>query len=120
MSSTNAALTDLGKPVFVKAEAPSFTLFLKANPSTGYEWFYAPGESSHLFIESAHSVYVPSKTAAMGAAGIRSFTFQLKPSAFEVPSILKITLIEARPWEIKKSRKNFEVQVITVPKDLPS
>jgi predicted secreted protein len=107
------SLADTNKPIFVKSKSPSFTIALKANRTTGYEWLYDLDHSSNGFIESTHSLYLPAKKTSMGAAGQNYFKFTLKPRAFEVPSVLKITLIYARPWEMEDPAETLELKIIT-------
>jgi predicted secreted protein len=98
-SSQTDNLVDSTKPILLTKAKPYFTVALDSNPSTGYEWIYEPEHSNHLFIESIHSHYQSATNKRMGAPGKMMFTFRFKPSAFDLASTFKITLLYTRAWE---------------------
>lgn len=106
----NAQYADPTKPIIVKAEQPVFSIRLKSNRTTGYQWIYDADHSS-LFVAATHEAYqAPSNTKLMGAPGYEIWTFTVQKAAFAVPTTAKITLLNARPWDMAISKK----MVITV------
>lgn len=76
---------------------PTFSLRLKSNPSTGYQWFLREYDADLIQPVSQH--YVPGDANLIGTPGYDIWTFKVKPAAFSVPQQTVIRLIYARAWQ---------------------
>jgi len=93
------------KPIMVKADNPTVTVRLPANPSTGYVWLLA--RAKHRLIQPVSQSYVKPKESKMGAVGESVWTFKLTPAAFVVPRVIKVTLLYRRPWEMRGGQRRL-------------
>lgn len=96
----------------VKENAPTFTIQLPANPSTGYQWFlmhYNP----RLVKPLSHN-YTPASTGLVGSAGSSQWQFSAQPTAFTVPQSSKLRFEYRRPWE-KSAGQKEEITVFFIP-----
>lgn len=105
----NINFTDAKKPILVKKNKPEFTIVIKSNRSTGYQWLLA--EDSDLIVPVSQ-VYHRSDSKLMGAPGYEVWTFKVKPKGFTVPQILKLKLRYARIWNLHDG-KELEFKVVT-------
>jgi predicted secreted protein len=105
------AYTDLNKPILVKANKPYFSIRLKANPTTGFNWLY-DADNSSWYVTAVSEKYYPPVTKLVGAPGYSIWTFHVMPSALRVPSKLTVTLLYARPWDISGASKQ-SITIIT-------
>jgi inhibitor of cysteine peptidase len=103
---------DPSKPIVVHANQPSFSILIKANPTTGYNWVY-DADRSNALVQAVSYEYKAANTKMMGAPGHDVWTFEVQKQAFAVPTTMKVTLVYARPWEMKAANK----MVITVVTD---
>ena len=75
----------------------SFTL--ASNPSTGFIWLLESYDS-HLLKLVKHDYAAPdNKKNRVGTTGVENWTFTAK-SKIPGPQVTKITLINARPWDV--------------------
>ena len=91
-------LTNLSKPILVKASRPLFDVVLKANPTTGYQWYLVPDKSDLSQIVPVDYSYEAPSTKLIGAPGKAVFKFRVKKQA--VPSELFLAFVYACPWEM--------------------
>lgn len=82
--------------ITVSAAQPSFTLKLKANPTTGFLWFLRDYDAS-LLTPVSHTYQKPD-AKLMGAPGYDLWTFKMKPAAFIVPRQTTLRMIYTRPF----------------------
>ena len=95
--------TDPGKPIMVKSISPVFTIFLSANPTTGYSWYLADYNPRFVRLLEQHAV--SAQNNRMGAPGMSVWQFQLQQISFSAPQITRITFEYRRPWELKAVKK---------------
>lgn len=87
----------MDKPnIMVSAAQPTFSLKLKANPTTGYVWFLRDYDAS-LVTPVSHQYEKPD-TKLIGAPGYDIWTFKMKPAAFIVPRQTTLRMIYTRPF----------------------
>ena len=79
-------------------ERPYFTLQLNSNPTTGYSWFVVSYPRNLLKVVKHQ--YVPSTSKLIGAGGTEIWVFQALPAALAAPTVIKVIMMYARPWEI--------------------
>src|SRR3989338_10380989 len=105
LSSLNAQ-ADQGlalKSILVNSSAPSFTVSLPSNLTTGYQWFLE--DYKFYLIHPVHQKYQAPKTNLIGAGGIEQWEFHVQPAAFIVPQVIKIRWVYARPWKMEIARE---------------
>jgi inhibitor of cysteine peptidase len=89
--------TEDKRNILVTKDQPQFVIYLKANPTTGYNWFLREYDSK-LVTPLKHTYEAPN-TKLIGAPGFDVWTFAIKPAGFTVPQITQIRFTYARPWE---------------------
>lgn len=96
---TPAAITfsDPHKIIQVREAAPTFKIFLQANPTTGYAWFIKQIDSN--LIQVRHHKYVAPGSKLVGAPGYEEWKFQVKPAIFKQNAETTVQLIYKRRWE---------------------
>jgi inhibitor of cysteine peptidase len=102
-SSSSAANTDPGKTIRVKV-GEEFTISLKANPTTGYDWECT---SVYEWIQPLDKTYQADNTGLVGSGGTDIFRFKAHGQG-------KATLdfVYKRLWETTSvEQKNFTVEV---------
>ena len=102
--------SDYSKPIIVKSSAPSFTINLPANRTTGFSWFISSYNNKLIMPISAK--YQAPSGSMPGAPGSSRWTFNVDDDAFTVPHILQITMIYARPWDLKGMTRKI-ITVVT-------
>lgn len=101
------SITDPAKSLFIKKDQNILTVTLKSNRTTGYSWFIKNYDHNLLSLKSYQ--YIAPNTAAggkapiVGAPGLESWQFTVKPEAHIAPQASEIDLIYIRPWEISNS-----------------
>lgn len=108
-AATQQPYTDLKKPIIVKASKPYFSVRLKANPTTGFNWVFDADNSSR-YITAVKEQYYPPVSELVGAPGYSVWTFHVLPAALRVPTKLTVNLLYTRSWETSGGSK----QTITV------
>lgn len=94
--------------IVVYRNAPEFSIKLKSNPTTGFQW-YLMNYPHHSIAPMSHQFY-PSHSKLVGAPGYEIWVFKVLPGAFSVPEMLKLSLIYARPFEVSHGMsKTFSV-----------
>jgi predicted secreted protein len=101
--------TDPQKPIVVSKSSPIITVKLKSNPTTGYSWYLTKYDS--MLIEPLSGSYIRPVSQLAGAPGYILWKFKVKPAAFTVPVITRISLIYARPWDLTDATSNQLVVV---------
>ena len=82
--------------ITVSAAQPTFSLKLKANPTTGYVWLLRDYDAS-LVTPVSHQYQKPN-AKLIGAPGYDLWTFKMKPAAFIVPRQTTVRMIYTRPF----------------------
>ncbi|HEU5280772.1 MAG TPA: protease inhibitor I42 family protein [Gammaproteobacteria bacterium] len=82
--------------ITVSATQPTFSLKLKANPSTGFLWFLRDYDAS--LVTPVSRQYEKPDGKLMGAPGYDIWTFKMKPAAFVVPRQTTLRMIYTRPF----------------------
>jgi len=103
--------SDPAKTIIVTPKTPQFTITLASNPTTGYSWLlyhYNP-----FLVQIVKHVYRPPTSTLVGAGGTDIWIFKLKPAAFAAPQITKISLIHARPWNVKDNPSKITFMVVS-------
>lgn len=108
LARTNTANTDYSKPIIVKSSSPKIVIRLPSNRTTGFAWFLLSNKDD--LVKPVRAKYQAPKKTMPGAPGVSIWTFKIDDDAFDVPRILHITMIYARPWDLKGATR----KVITV------
>lgn len=108
MASAETMKSHLSKPIVVKASSPEVVFSLPSNPSTGYSWFLSSFNSN--LVMPMKRTFEKSKKNIAGAPGVSTWMFRVHRQAFSVPTITKITMIYARPWDMSHAK----TKVITI------
>lgn len=82
--------------ITVTKDQPQFTIRLKSNPTTGFNW-YLREYNSRLIAPVKHSFEAP-KQQLVGAPGYEFWTFKVKPDGFVVPQQMTVKMVYARPF----------------------
>jgi inhibitor of cysteine peptidase len=98
-------MTDPGKTIMVARQAPTVTITLSSNATTGFSWFL--GSPLSGLIEPVSDQYHAPSNHLIGAPGYETWTFKLKKAAFVVPTILTIPLIYTRAFDAKGAKPLF-------------
>ena len=98
----DVSYTDVKKPIIVGRSAHSFTIELKANPTTGYMWFLKNFNGELLNIEARY--YQPPKDDRVGAAGKDIWKFTITSDALKAPQITELHFIYAKPWDLSDQK----------------
>ena len=101
---------DPAKPIMVGKTAPTFTIKLRSNPTTGFSWFLV-GYDSNLIQPISHKYYAPD-TKLVGAGGYEKWVFKVKPEAFNVPQVTNIQFAYTRPWNLENYKPTIFKVVI--------
>jgi inhibitor of cysteine peptidase len=94
--------SDPNKAIIVTAADSTFTLTLKANPSTGFSWFLAKYDQT--IVEPISQKYYSTSTERVGVGGYEVWEFKIKPEALRVPQVIEVQMLYARPWEPVNSK----------------
>ena len=73
------------------------TITLKANATTGYQWY--AGKYDHQVLKLVKYHYDAGNSQMMGAPGKAEFTFAIQPSFRTAPQVTQINFYYQRPWE---------------------
>ncbi len=111
LAKTHTSNANYSRPILVKPSRPVVVINLPANRTTGYSWFVL--SYNNAFIKPASATYqtLDNKKRA-GAPGMSRWTFKVNNDAFNVPHILHITMVYARPWDLKSARRKI-ITVVT-------
>ena len=91
------------KIVQLTRQKDEFTLTLDANRTTGYQWILTRYDAD--YIKPIRYEYQPAKTNMLGAPGKSIWTFKAPSGAFSAPTLHRIKLIYARPWDLKPAKR---------------
>ncbi len=108
---TATTFSDANKNILLAKNNPEFTITLAANPTTGYSWHLV--NYDQLLISLVNHVYQAPENTMPGAGGKEIWTFAANKTAFIAPQVSKITLLYARPWNLKDNSKQVEFTVVT-------
>ena len=104
--------------VRIPSNQNTLTLQLKANPSTGYQWFLENYNSTYFTYLGYHYLAPQSNDTAgkmTGVPGMAQFTFQVNPAFHQAPLVSKIHLIYARAWNMDADATDTVVTLISLP-----
>jgi len=102
--------TDPTKPIMVGKASSLFTIKLKANPTTGFNWFLVSYDRN-LIKPISRNYYAPN-TKLVGAPGYEKWIFRVKPVGFIVPQITNIKLVYTRSWNLENYKPTIFKVVI--------
>lgn len=98
--------------ISVTSKEPTFSLDLKSNPTTGYNWFLR--EYNENLIEPIKREIINNKSKLIGASIIERWTFKIKPAGFIVPHQTTIRMIYARPFQGNEGANQLTYRVSTL------
>lgn len=100
---------DLKKPKVIEAQAgQNFTIILKANATTGYQWQFAKPLDENL-VQLISSKYLADKTKLVGAGGKQVWMFKALKAGRT-----NIAFKYVRSWEKNTPPQNEESFVIVI------
>ena len=73
------------------------TVTLKANATTGYQWY--AGKYDHQVLKLVKYHYDTGNSQLMGAPGKAEFTFAIQPNFRTAPQVTQVDFYYQRPWE---------------------
>lgn len=91
-------MTNPNKTIMVDQKDQTFTITMASTPSTGFTWLlnaYNPN-----FLTLTKHQYVASSKNMPGASGVENWTFSVNPAIIAGPQVTKITMINARMWDV--------------------
>jgi inhibitor of cysteine peptidase len=91
--------TDQQAPIVVQSDYPVFSIRLRSNPTTGYQWRIVEYNRRLLILAAHHFMQTTRTNQLIGAPGEEQWTFQVTPAAFKKSQETTIRLTYARPWE---------------------
>ncbi len=112
MAVTTPLPTEDKPVVMVQSSHPEFSIKLKSNPSTGYNW-YLRGYDATLLQPVKKTAEGSTDKKLLGAAGYEIWTFRMKQHGFVVPMQTFIRFVYARSWEVNSQAKQVVFQVST-------
>lgn len=92
----------------VIAKDPAFTIQLKSNPTTGYQWFLQSYDSNLVTVVK-HQFQRNIDKKLIGAPGYETWDFVLKSNAFVVPQRSMIQFVYGRGWELGGKVLEFQI-----------
>jgi inhibitor of cysteine peptidase len=96
------------KTIMVGKNSPIFTIKLKSNPTTGYQWFLTQYDNN-LIEPISHNYYAPD-SKLVGAGGYEIWTFKVKNAGFAVPQVINVQMAYTRSWNLENYQPtNFKV-----------
>lgn len=107
---SSQATEELARSIIVNAAKPSAVIKLQANPTTGYTWLIQ--DYDHRLLTLTSHEFEAKKTKAVGAPGLETWTFQVKPEAFLAPQLIKIKFYYTRVWDISSGTEKI-INIIT-------
>lgn len=78
-------------------QTATVTITLKANATTGYQWY--AGKYDHQVLKLVKYHYDTGNSKLMGAPGKAEFTFAIQPNFRTAPQVTQINFYYQRPWE---------------------
>lgn len=84
-----------------------FSVELKSNPTTGYQWFVKSYDQNLIKLES--NQYIPGVPQRVGSGGKNIFTFKMVGKNY--PPQTKIMFEYKRPWEKGGERESQVVEI---------
>ena len=115
-----AGATAAGEPVpkhaiVVTQDAPTFTVELASNRTTGFSWYLE--SLDEVLLTVVERAWQPPAGKVLGAPGRVSWTFRARPEAFAVPRVTRIRFLYLRPWEPETATKSVYTVVLSPVKD---
>ncbi|MFN3235048.1 MAG: protease inhibitor I42 family protein [Gammaproteobacteria bacterium] len=103
--------TENATTIMVNKDQPSFILDLKANVTTGFQWFLI-AKHYPLIKEMSYQYIAPAENRP-GAGGVAQWTVTLSEEAFAVPQTMNLNFIYSRPWS-KSVGKHKTIRIVTL------
>ena len=110
----SAVIANEPKPkraIVVTADAPTFTVELASNRTTGFSWFLESFDDGLIAV--VKRAWQPPTGKALGAPGRVSWTFRARPEAFAVPRVTRIRFLYLRPWEPETATEAVYIVVLS-------
>ena len=107
-TSNNSSPDD--KAIMVNASQPDFTIQLRANPTTGYQWYIKKYDRNLMQLVSSSFQAFTGKL--VGAPGTQIYKFIMLPESFKAHHLTCITLAYARAWNLSQASIK-KIQVAT-------
>jgi inhibitor of cysteine peptidase len=99
--------------VILQGKERVFTIRLKSNPTTGYQW-YLRDYSSKMIIPILQR-YVPSEKKLIGSGGMEEWKFKVSDRAMTYPHQLILRMIYARPSQGAEGSTSVLFRISTHP-----
>ena len=103
-------VTSHARTIMVDQDERTFTITLASTPSTGFTWLLS-AYNTDLLILTKHQYIPPSKNMP-GASGVENWTFTVNPGIIAGPQMTKITLINARMWDVNNTNASTTFTVV--------
>lgn len=100
---TTSQITNPDKTIATSQKKPSFTITLAATPSTGFSWLLESYDLNLLTLVKHEYVAPGNPNNKVGITGVENWTFTTKPNVIIGPQVTRITLINARPWDVNNT-----------------
>ena len=94
-SSSAPQVQKANQAIMLKNGQKTLTIRLKANATTGYQWFLL--KYDHDLLSFSHYKYMAPNTKLIGAGGAAVFTFKVDDD-FIGPEMTRIHFVYVRPW----------------------
>ena len=89
------------KTIVISKPSDVVQLLLPSNATTGYRWMLASMDRNILQLQSAQ--YIAPHTKLIGASGYEKWRFCINANNVTGPTVTKIKLLYARPWEAQNA-----------------
>lgn len=100
------------KPIVISGKQQTFNIELKANATTGYQWYLK--DYNEKLIRPVSYQYETAKDSKMvGQGGTAEFKFKTYKQFKSMPQMTQLTFIYARPWDINDSATTKTVTVLS-------
>ncbi len=100
------------KTIIVDQKNREFTITLTSTPSTGFSWLLESYDINFVKLIK-HNYSAPTETA-LGAAGAEHWTFAIAPEIVAGPQVTKVSLIQARMWDVKNTTSKKTVFTVVI------
>ena len=102
--SISLAYTEKTIQIQVSQHQSQFSIQLKSNPSTGYQWQLCEDNNKKEVILVSHAYHAPTH-ALIGAPGFEKWVFKKVSAESGLPKKTSLCFIYVRPWEPQPVKK---------------
>lgn len=99
--------------VILSGKERTFTVHLKSNPTTGYQW-YLRDYHTKMMMPIAHR-FVAAEEKLIGSGGVEEWEFRVSDQAMAYPHQLTLRMIYARPSQGTEASTTVVFRVSTHP-----